>query len=254
MRFRLLLGVALSATLLAGCSQPQAAQPTPERPFQVTPVPATTGPVPGFNPPSGAYPAPGAEGAYPAPGAEGSSSDAYPAPSLDPTAQAAQGRTQSALTNLKFAQDIAKEQFSSDAQLYAILPSQVMIANLGNPPVLLGWFYKFKAEGSPREFIVQINDGEVTGSLETEVINPPSPLEQAIPLDTVTVDSDQVFAQLEQRASQLGVSGDLRLFDLELVNLQGSPGPIWNVFEPTTGRWLFALNATNGEEASNPRG
>lgn len=254
MRLKLLLGAALSAALLAGCSTPQAADPTAGAPFQVTPIPATAGPSSAFNPGEGtAYPAPGTAGgtgAYPAPQGSG----AYPAPAGDPTTQALQGRAQSALTSLQAAQDAAREQFNPEAQLYAIMPSQVMLRNLGSPPVVLGWFYKFKAPGSPREFIIQIVDGEVTGSLETEVVNPPTPFEQAIPLDSVTVDSDQVFTQLEQRASSLGVSGDLRQFDLELVNLEGSPGPTWNVFEPETGRYLFSLNATNGEDATNPRG
>ena len=70
MRLKFLLGAALSATLLAGCSQPQAAEPTVERPFQVTPIPATAGPSSAFDPTPGAYPAPvstPAPSAYPAP-------------------------------------------------------------------------------------------------------------------------------------------------------------------------------------------
>lgn len=248
MAFRSLTASLLLAALLVACGQPA---PQAERPFQVTPAPATPGPGTfGTNgDQGGAYPAPTAGAAgYPAPSGGDS---AYPEPS---TAEETFGRAQSALASLPVAEAVAKADFSPEARLIALMPSRVMIRNLGGPPVKLGWFYTFKAEGSPREYVVQVADGVVIGSVETEPIEPPQPITLAIPLDKVTVDSDQVYALLEQRAGALGVTvTDPRSFDLELVNLEGSSGPIWSVYDPDSSRWLLSVDAASGKEVPNPR-
>jgi hypothetical protein len=237
--------LALSCLILAACSAGQPAQPT-VMPFQTTPMPVTPAPA-------GSYPAPGTSG-YPAPeqAVTTGTSEAYPAPEtlIDP-----QGRSISALSALPIALEDAKTQFDPNATLYAIIPSQVMISNLGFPPVLPGWFYKFKAEGSAREYIVQVVNDVVTGTREIESIQPPTPLELAIDPATVKFDSDKVFASFKEKAPSLGLTvDDPKAYDLELVNLEGKGGPIWSVFDPATQKWLYSLSATSGSEVGNPRG
>lgn len=258
MALRSLAASLLLAALLAACGGP--APQEPERPFQVTPAPATPGPST-FGTPQAGYPAPGAapdapaQGGYPAPGAApgAAASDAYPAPGA--AAEDTFGRAETALAGVEAAESVAQSDFSPEARLIAVMPSRVMIGNLGGPPVQLGWFYKFKTEGSPREFIVQVVDGVVTGAVETEPIQEPQPAELPIALDQVAVDSDLVYEQLEQRAGELGVSvTDAREFDLELINLDGAAGPVWSVFDPNGTRWLFSLDAGSGDDAPNPRG
>lgn len=242
----------LLAALLTACGQP-APQEQTERPFQVTPAPATPGPGSfGSGTPQGdgAYPAPaaGTDG-YPAPAPVTDSAYPEPAP-----AEETFGRAETALESLPTAEAVAKAEFSPEARLIALMPSRVMIRNLGGPPVKLGWFYTFKAEGSPREFIVQVADGVATGSVETEAVEPPQPAMLPIPVESVTVDSDQVYARLEQRAGELGVTvTDPRAFDLELVNLEGSAGPVWSVYDPDSSRWLLSVDGASGEEVPNPR-
>jgi hypothetical protein len=249
MRFRHLASLALAGALLAACSQ----TPAPEQTFQVTPVPATPGSLPFVvTPEPGAYPSPGAApGGYPAPGG---ATSAYPAPTVAAPSDAT-GRAQTALEALPLAQQAAREQFSPEATLYSIIPSQVMLRNLSGPPVLPGWFFKFRTAGSPREFIVQVVNGQLSGAIEIEPIEQPTPLEQAIPLDRVTVDSDDVFTTFQERAPSLNITvEDPKRFDLELVNLEGSSAPVWSVFDPMTETWIFSVDATTGEEVGNPRG
>jgi hypothetical protein len=159
------------------------------------------------------------------------------------------------IDSLPGAQSAAKERFDPNAKLYAVLPSHAMILNLNSPPVLPGWFYKFKAEGSPREFIVQIVNGQISGTNEIEPIEPSKPLELPIDLAAVKITSDQVFASFQQKAPSLGLKvDDPKMYDLELVNLEGAGGPIWSVFDPTTYKWIYSVNATSGEEVPNPHG
>lgn len=237
--YRYGVALALSALILSACSSPQQ---NSEMPFQTTPMVVTPSPAQGN---TDAYP-------YPAPSVQAEPAPAYPGPEgpVDTT-----GRAVQALAALPIALGDAQANFNPDAKLYAIAPSQVMILNLGSPPVLPGWFYKFKVDGSPREYIVQVVNDQVTGTREIEPIQPPSPLELEIDPAAVTVDSDQVFASFTEKAPSLGITvDDPKTYDLELVNLEGGAGPVWSVFDPATQRWLYAVSATSGAEVENPRG
>lgn len=239
----------LLAALLSACGAPT--QDQVERPFQVTPAPATPDPNVFGGGQGNPYPDPASgSGGYPAP--EGQSSG-YPAPGTP--APETFGRTDAAIASLPLAEEVARTDFAESSTLIAVLPSRVMIANIGGPPVEPGWFYKFKTEGSEREYIVQVVDGVATGSVETQPIQPPNPAELPLPLDRITVDSDKVYELFAQRAPQLGVTlTDPRAFDLELIYLEGTAGPIWSVYNPEGFSWLMSVDATTGQEVPNPRG
>jgi hypothetical protein len=240
MRFRFGAALALSSLVLAACAASQPAQPT-AMPFQTTPVAVT----PTTQAATGAYP-------YPAPPAANTTDQAYPGPA---TSRDPQGRALSALAALPLAQKDAQANFDPNAKLYAILPSQAMIQNLGSLPVAPGWFYKFKLDGSAREYIVQVVDNQVTGTREIEPIQAPKPLELQIDPASVKIDSDQVFASFKEKAPSLSLSvDDPKKYDLELINLEGGSGPVWSVFDPGKHTWLYSVSATSGSEVSNPRG
>ncbi len=246
------LGLACTLMLTAcGGQRPQ------DRLFQTTPIIATSPAQ--VSQPSGAYPAP--EGttttitstnqpvnAYPAPGAT-----VGPTITPGPSNPADQGRNQSALESYKVALATAKQEFG-DVQLYAILPSHIMLRNFGNPPVDLGWFFKFRVANDPNDHFVQVANGRVNGSRSLIPLGDPE-IQQPIDLASVKLDSDAVFAKFRERAPALGISVSDRIdYDLELVYLAGSPAPIWSVVTPEGDKWLYSLNATTGEETKNPRG
>ncbi|NNJ09840.1 hypothetical protein EKD04_005830 [Chloroflexales bacterium ZM16-3] len=239
MRYCFAVILALSALILAACSTGPSAPPT-DMPFQTTPMVVTPTPVQGSD---SAYP-------YPAPPVQNNPNPAYPAP--EPTGDP-QGRSLSALSALAFAQSAAQASFDPNARLYVIMPSQVMLTNLGSPPALPGWFYKFKVEGTAREYIIQVVNDQASGSSEAEAMEPTQPLELPINLDQVKLDSDQVYASFAEKAPSLGLTvSDPKSYDLELVNLEGKGGPIWSVVDPGTLTWLYSVNATTGEEVPNP--
>ncbi len=241
---RLGASLLLSALLLSGCSGGPQAQTTPTMPYQVTPVVVTVTPVSAASDTTGAYPAP----SY----APATVNPAYPAP-VGPTDP--QGRSVMVLDSLAVAQNVAKDRFNPNAQLYAVLPSRPMIRNLSSPPVLPGWFFKFKVAGSPREFIIQTVNGQISGTTEIELVEPLKPAELPIDVTTVKITSDQVFDSFKQKAPSLGLKvDDPKSYDLELVNLEGANGPIWSVFDPTTFAWIYSVNATSGAEVPNPHG
>ncbi|HMQ35219.1 MAG TPA: hypothetical protein PKD53_31160, partial [Chloroflexaceae bacterium] len=171
---------------------------------------------------------------------------------LPPADPAFEGRDQSALESYRAAREYAEQEFGP-VQLYAILPSQIMIQNFGNPPVEPGWFYKFQGEGDPAFHFVQVVDGRVLGARSLTPLGEDEP-QEPIDIGGVTIDSPEVFERFRQRAPELGITLDDRLtYDLELVQLPGSPAPIWSVVAPDTNQWLFSLNAVTGEEVPNPR-
>lgn len=238
--------------LLAACGT----QRPEDRPFQTLILTAT--------PPQGAqgYPAPGAPApSAPAPSAPvPSGGAAYPAPvvTAGPTATPGpfnpteEGRTQSALASYKVALEAVQSKFES-VQFYALIPSQVMLQNLGNPPVKLGWFFKFRAANDPSDHFVQIVDGQSNGIRSLIPLGQDEP-QQPIDVASLKIDSDAVLAKFRERAPTLGITvSNLIAYDLELIYLQGNPAPVWSVLTPD-GTWLYALNALTGEEVKNPRG
>lgn len=162
------------------------------------------------------------------------------------------GRSQTALASYRIAYEAAKERFSPDAKLYAIMPSAIMIGNLGGPPVRLGWFYEFKLPDSRRMFIVQIVDGVVSGTTQAEAIADVKPTELPIDLSTVKLDSPQVFEKFGTIAAQRGIDIGNNVYDLELINAEGGSGPVWSVVDPMTLKWLYSMHATTGEEVRDP--
>ncbi len=183
---------------------------------------------------------------YPAPSDVAQST--YPVPSM----HSVDGRSQSALTSYKIALDEAKAKFDPAAQLYAVAPSHVMIGNLGGPPVLPGWFFRFKKDDGPREFIVQVVDTVITGTTLAESIEPPTPRELPIDVAQVKLDSPQVFEQFKTVVAQRSLPTDPAAYDFELVNLEGKGTPIWSIIDPTTSNWLYSVDAISGNEVPNP--
>lgn len=227
----------LGALLLTACTSQAPATPQ----YVTTPVPAT--PV---------VAAPSGQPGYPVPAAE---SSAYPGPSTGASAAAtsSDGRSQSALASYPVAEAAAKKNFDPKAQLNAINPSQIMLGNLGGPPVLPGWFYTFKVPGARRQFIVQVVDGTVTGTTLAEPIEDPKPIERPINVADVKVDSNQVFDTFKAAMAKQNVSTDNKRYDYELVNLEGTDGPAWSVVDASTQKWLFSVNATTGAEIPTVR-
>lgn len=216
-------------------------------PFEVTPMVVT--------PTAGAYPLGGSgDSGYPGPQAA-APNNGYPAPEATATSGDPNGRANTALEGLAVAQEAASKELSPDAKLYAIVPSRIMIINLGSPPVVAGWFYKFKVPGSPRELVVQVVDNAISGTTAIEPIEPPAPAELPIDLDKVKLDSDEVYAKFVEKAPELGLTvSDPKSYDLELVSLEGQSGPIWSVVDPGTLAWLYSVNAATGDEVPNPHG
>ncbi|HSH83123.1 MAG TPA: hypothetical protein VLA19_31705 [Herpetosiphonaceae bacterium] len=236
MRFLVFRGLALVTLLvLPACTT----TPAPaQQSIVVTPEPG----APVFTPPdqnAADYPAPA------------QTDDAYPGPQAT-VVSSSDGRSQSVLQSYEPAHQLARTQLGPEAQLYGVVPSTIVIGNLGGPPVVPGWFYKFKRQGSRREFIVQVVDGQVTGSTTAESIEEPTPAELPIDLSQIKIDSDQVFALFTERAPELGITPGDAVYDLELVSLAGKNGPTWSVVDPTTKKWVFSVNAESGEPAADP--
>ncbi|MBI1800577.1 MAG: hypothetical protein HYR71_02985 [Chloroflexi bacterium] len=156
------------------------------------------------------------------------------------------------MTGYKVALQAAQARFSPEAKLYAVLPSSIMISNLGGLPVLSGWFYRFKIAGSRREFIVQVVDGNLSGTTLAEAAVDVKPIELPIDPAQVKLDSPQVFAQFEKFAAQQNIKISGTTYDLELINPQGGSGYVWSVVDPAARRWLYSISATSGAEVPNP--
>ena len=236
----------IAAFLLSACNT---APETSEPRFVATPVVGT----PDFLKPTeqaSAYPAPAESQAdvYPAPGA---TADAQGYPGPGETAASTDGRSESALTSFKYAEKVAKEDFDAGAVLYAIQPSTIMLGNLGNPPVLPGWFYKFKVEGTRREYIVQIIDATVTGTTLAEAAMDTGLAELPIDVSQIKIDSTQVMEQFVKAAPENNWKTEGVIYDFELINLEGK-GPVWSVVDPSTSQWLYSVSALNGNVVENP--
>jgi hypothetical protein len=239
-----LLSLFLTALLLVACSE---RPPQSEMPFVTTPE-LVTGPQFLATPPeTGAYPEPADDQiGYPVPS---DLPQGYPAVA---NRHSIDGRSRSALQSYETALSVALEEFSPEAQLYTISPSGIMLINLGNPPVLPGWFYTFRKPDSRREFIVQVVDDFVTGTTLTEAMVDIGPGVRPIEVHQIKLDSTQVLVQFEEVAKSRQIWKEGTIYDLELVNLEGTAGPIWSVVEPVTHMWLYSVNAISGEEVRSP--
>ncbi|WP_420629798.1 hypothetical protein [Candidatus Leptofilum sp.] len=187
---------------------------------------------------------------YPVGGTSDTGNEGYPAPAGTVEGQSVDGRSQTAVAAYELALFVALDEFSPDAYLHTIAPSHIMLSNLGNPPVLPGWFYIFKRPESRRELIVQVVDNLVTGTTLTESVSDIQPAPLPIDMSQVVLDSDDVFARFDEVGGrQEGVP-----YDLELIYLTGSEAPIWSVVDPFSQQWIASFNAVTGEEAPNPYG
>ena len=119
--------------------------------------------------------------------------EGYPGPGSTVVGQSIDGRKQTAVAAYELALAVALDEFSPEAYLYTIAPSNIMLSNLGNPPVLPGWFYIFKKPESRREFIVQVVDSIITGTTLTESISDIQPAPLPIDINQVVLDSDEIF-------------------------------------------------------------
>lgn len=201
------------------------------------------------------YPAPPtaipAADAVPYPEAEAGT---YPEPGAGANAPSPDGRSLTALEAHDIALDVAQRQFDPEAQLYTIVPSTVMLNNLGGPPVAPGWFYKFKTDpDSLNEYVIQVVDDGTTGALEVSAISPLPELELPLDLDQIELDSDEVFAQFEEYAAAEGIPTEDVIYDLELVYLDNADEPFWSVVDPETLEWLYTISAVTGEETEYTR-
>ncbi len=217
-----------------------AAEP-PDLPFSTTPE---QGGAPQFlNNPEG-YPA----AAVP----EGETSQGYPSPASTIEGQTVDGRGQTAVAAYDLALSVAQTEFSPDAYLHTIAPSNIMLSNLGNPPVLPGWFYIFKMPDSRRELIVQVVDTFVTGTTLTESISDIQPAPLPIDMNQIVLDSDEVVARFNEVGGSRGLVQAGVPYDLELIYLTGSSAPVWSVVDPFTQQWVISFDAVTGEEVPNP--
>lgn len=224
--YRRLLIILLLLLLTACSTAPSSA----DLPYQVTPIVVT--------PDVSGYP-------YPS-----NSTEPYPVPT---STTSPFGRSVSVADSLATAQEAVAQSFNPAAKLYGVVPSQIMLRNIGSPPVVSGWFFKFKVEGTVREFYVQVIDGQVSGTTEAEPVVQIQPQELPIDMALVQVTSEQVFARFLEKAPILGLTiTDPTSYDLELVHLEGKSHPIWSVVDPTTFTWLYSLDASTGEEVPNP--
>lgn len=173
----------------------------------------------------------------------------YPAPI---STHSNNGRTQTVIESYELANSVALNEFHSNAYLAAIIPSHIMLINLGNPPVVPGWFFKFRKPDSRREFIVQVVDDIISGTTLTESAMDAGYVENPIDIPQLTLDSTDVLVQFQEIGTERGIWSEVLAYDLELVNLEGSEGPVWSVVDPLTQEWLFSIDAITGEEVSKP--
>ncbi len=229
--------------LLTGCMTEAPA----EQQFVVTPEPG----VPAFQAATAESATAAAASGTGYPGTAVAETTGYPGATAG-SQNSVDGRSQTALESYELAEQTAKNDYSPEAELYAIVPSEIMITNLGGPPVLPGWFYKFKTPGSRREFIVQIVDGTVTGTTTAESLAETEPAELQLDLSDVKLDSPAVFEQFNKFATERNLETEGKIYDLELINPEGKGGPIWSVVDPGTKQWLYSVSAANGAEVPNP--
>lgn len=251
----IILMVLISTLALAACSDQ-----TQDLPYQTTPEPGT----PDFSQPTISdinpdypYPEPAAmptvDPSYPAPPTPQPENNAYPEPAATPSGTR-DGRSETALESYSIALDWAKQNFNPDPQFYGVVPSHIMIANLGSPPITEGWFYKFQAEGTSAHYYVQVIDGEISGGREITPLGEITPIELPFAVENITVDSDQLFELFREFATRQGIDiQESLIYDLELVFIEGTAGPIWSVVTPDGSQWLYSINAVTGEETNNPR-
>ncbi len=173
----------------------------------------------------------------------------YPAPVSE---YSKNGRSQTAIQSYNLVHPVALEQFHADAYLATISPSHIMLTNLGNPPVLPGWFFKFRKPNSKREFIIHVVDNVITGTTLTESAMDIGYTEQPIDMSQIVLDSPDIFEQFQQVGSERDIWSEALAYDLELVYLDGMSNPVWSIIDPITQEWLFSVDAVTGEEVDNP--
>ncbi|MAT97143.1 MAG: hypothetical protein CL608_08375 [Anaerolineaceae bacterium] len=178
--------------------------------------------------------------------------EGYPGPAGTVIGQSVDGRSQTAVAAYELALEVALDEFSPEAYLHTIAPSNIMLSNLGNPPVLPGWFYIFKRPESRRELVVQVVDSVVTGTTLTESVSDIQPTPLPIDMNQITLDSDDVFELFNEVGGSRGLVQEGVPYDLELIYLTGSDAPVWSVVDPFTQQWVISFNAVTGEEVPNP--
>ncbi|MBX0327761.1 hypothetical protein K2Z83_08735, partial [Oscillochloris sp. ZM17-4] len=226
--------IALASTLLlTACSSNSA-----DLPYQTTPVPAT--PIVGQD---GAYPYP-----YPAPPLPSTDTSAYPEPA--PSNRTFEGRSQTVIASYAAASACAAQHFNADALLYEVVPSRAMLQNIGNPPTALGWFYKFRSQGSDGDLFVQIVDGTCSSPRELIPLGELPKAELPIDVAALKIDSDQAIEIFQKHAVAQGIPVMSDPYDLQLINLEGTPGPVWGVISPLDNRAIYWIDAITGEERS----
>lgn len=176
----------------------------------------------------------------------------YPGAAGTVIGQSADGRSQTALAAYELALAVARDEFAPDAYLHTIAPSNIMLSNLGNPPVLPGWFYVFKRPDSRRELIVQVVDSFVTGTTLTESVSDILPTPLPIDMSQVVLDSDEIFIRFNELGNARGLVQEGVTYDLELIHLSGSNAPVWSIVDPFSQEWILSFSATTGEEVPNP--
>jgi len=235
--------VILILVFSAGCQAQEAPQPGGATQPAGSTAAAATG-----------YPSP-ANGSYPAPGntAPTATANGYPAA---PT-PAAQNMT--AFQAYKIALPVALK-WNPNAVLFYIPSTYQQETNFGHPHNTRGWYFMFKEPGSPLEYYVSIDNGELVGDTEAQQIlgknAPPAVKYQQLPDLSKMIDSDKFIEIYKQNG------GDKYLADHpnyqlnpQLIYLEGDASPIWRMFDGEdvkVNQELFAVNALTGEVV-NPK-
>jgi hypothetical protein len=168
------------------------------------------------------------------------------------------GRSSTALEAFRVAEGRVNE-WNQQAKLYEIVPTRSMVINLSLPlePIRDGWFFMFKVAGSPLEYYIAVNHGEIVGTREAQPVyfgESPPYVGRPIDYGTLPVKSTDVLnlfyelggrQHLEQRAEPQ--------FEYRLVHPEGLSNPVWSLYdfsEPITE--LIHIDAVTGERVSNP--
>ena len=161
--------------------------------------------------------------------------EAYPVSEVTTVAPAypvTEGKDHSTLLeSYPLALEFAKEKWGEGVTLYAVPSTASMELNLGHPMNPFGWYFMFKTEGSPLEYYVYVDFGEVMGFTEAQ---------QVVAEDTVLPNFHPLVALEElitpEEAIQvvtksLGLEGEEENYTPMLDHPVEAPNPIYKIYD-----------------------
>ncbi len=143
------------------------------------------------------------------------------------------------------------------AQLTQITITRLMEKNLGLPNDLPGWFYMFQVPGSPVEFYIKTVNGAVSGSTEAQPIIVGEAPYKYVPIDlgALKLDSDDALRLFMDNGGQAYLAANpAMLIDYRLIHLEGTPNPVWSIFDATdlSAAPLFNVDAVTSGIVKDP--